>query len=534
MRDHRGNGLRRFAVHCLSLCILTVHTGLLAAGDDHDHPPGGKPSTGAPEAKPPTTSQPPLADRARDNAPDSPASRGYEGCPASPNALGSFANGEGYDFPALLGYFTNPACQPVQRQVAAAAIQGGVNFSAAPPFRLDIYKGAVLKNDLESARRTEMLLARTMPEVLRQNPLGSTELLPILGQLALLSPKAGKSALATLIEQELYAGDQMLRAGGARSAEAVASDLARTLVRLGAAESGIAAEVAESIEEKALLTQADSLGKIFRALGAAATVEASLVPTFNLTAGALNRGVQRGKDILVPSDRNAMTSTVFNAIQVALAGNEAFEAGATELNDAMSALMRGSSLQLSSLKKLWKQVVRALAGSTSQTALAQAVALSLTPQLIFLMPEDMSRLLQAARNYPEIAGSIQTNFLLAWSKMWTDLHDNRIRVRTFNKMKDKYFEPLVVEILELDPYLIDTYWLKEVYRRGLVQDGEVEKRFPRLVLAHLERRDKAGRASGEPGLEPTLSTMAENFAVLWALSNVHVPALMRWVRKYDQ
>ena len=102
-------------------------------------------------------------------------------------------------------------------------------------------------------------------------------------------------------------------------------------------------------------------------------------------------------------------------------------------------------------------------------------------------------------------------------------------------MKSKYFEPMVADLLDLDPSVIDPFWLRSVVDRGLVQDEDIERRFPRFVLAYLDRRDRATRAAAvEPGPEPLVTAMAESMAVVWTLSNVHVPALMKWIDKYEK
>lgn len=521
----------RSHVQVVLACILIGHGSVAFAGADHDNDlPGKKPSAGT-EAPPPGPG--PKAGP-RTSAPAG-SGRPTEGCPVSPGTLAAFANGESYEFASMVTYLANPVCASNSRQLAQSAIREGINFNSEPPFRLDNFANSVAKGDSDSLKRTDVVLGNSVPGLLRMNPMTSQDLLPLLGQFAVLSPRAAKTTLATIIRQELYSGDNLIQSAQGAGADAAARDLASTLVKLGAYEPTIASELAESIEDMALMSQADSLAQIFRALSAAASVDASLVPTFNLSASAINRGVQKGKDLFVPQDKDAMTKTVFTGIQAALKGKEALEAGATELNEALSALLNGSPLQATALKKFWKEAVRILSSTTAQTALAEAVAFSLNPQMIFLLPEDMGRLLTAAKNYPEIAGSIQANFLAAWKKLWLNLHDGKVKVVTFNRMKTKYFEPLVAEILELDPYLIDSYWLREVSRRGLVQDSDVEKTFPRLVLAHLERREKASRASAaDGGIEPTVASMTESFAVLWSLSQVHVPALMKWVKKYEE
>ena len=119
--------------------------------------------------------------------------------------------------------------------------------------------------------------------------------------------------------------------------------------------------------------------------------------------------------------------------------------------------------------------------------------------------------------------------------MWGDLNRKKINVVRFNRIKNKYFAPLVSHILSWDPYLIDPYWLGAVNRSGLIKDEDIEKRFPRFVLAFLDRRDRATQmAMAENGLEPTVSSLTESLAVVLTLSSIHVPTLTEWVEKYDQ
>jgi hypothetical protein len=211
------------------------------------------------------------------------------------------------------------------------------------------------------------------------------------------------------------------------------------------------------------------------------------------------------------------------------------EPGSEDLNEALSSLLSGYPLKATSLKKMWKDALKVLGQTDSQTALADAVGLSLTPGMIFLMPEDSALLMVAARNYPQISTAIQTNFLSGWSDLWERLHAGGISVEKFNRLKDRFFVPLVSQILDLGADRIDSRWLKHILDRGLVADEDIEKRFPRFVLAYLERRDRASRiAQKSPEFESAFNAMAENLAVLWTLSSTHVPALLKWVKKYDQ
>jgi len=97
-----------------------------------------------------------------------------------------------------------------------------------------------------------------------------------------------------------------------------------------------------------------------------------------------------------------------------------------------------------------------------------------------------------------------------------------------------FFEPLVAKLVGFDTRAVDPMWLRETLQKGLVRDEDIEKRFPKFVLSLMNRRDIASRtAVMEEGFESTAIGMSENFAVLWALSNVHVPALKKWLEKYD-
>jgi hypothetical protein len=528
---------RAIGVQLLLGCLVLGQASPVRAEDaDHDARPN--PTSPPPPVAPPSSA--PSAEptrRPRNEGPPHAAGIPREfddGCRVSPQRLADFANGESYDFNNLVNYLTAPACIANARQISRAAINSGVSFSSVAPYRLDNFaKGSHV--DLESSTRLESSLARTIPNLLRENPLGPNELLPIMGQLALLSPKAARAALTNLIQQEVFAGDQRILLEDSKGKLTASAELARTLVRLGAAESLIASDIASSVEEMTVLRRSDSLARFLRGLGAAANVEASLVPTFNLSAGAVSRAVRKSQGYLQSQDREDLMFAVFIAVRAAMAGSGALEPGAAELNEALGTLIRGTPLVVTSLRKLWKDVTRVLAQSGSQTALADAVAASLTPNLVYLNPTDRDLLLAAARNYAQISSSIQVRFLQAWFRLSNRLRDGNLEPRVYNRMRRKYFEPIVAAILELDPSLVDAVWLREALAGGLIQDDDIEKRFPRFVLAYLDRREKASKvALADAGLEPTLSSMAESFAVVWTLSNVHIPALMRWVKKYEQ
>src|SRR5690606_31599292 len=126
----------------------------------------------------------------------------------------------------------------------------------------------------------------------------SSEMLPLLGQLSLLSPTAARTTLTTLIRQEAENADAKLAQAKADLKPAIAADLAVSLLRMGVLDPVVASDLSGAVEELALTVQADSLGKFFRGLAAAAAADAALAPTFNQSATALNRGVQKGKETL--------------------------------------------------------------------------------------------------------------------------------------------------------------------------------------------------------------------------------------------
>ena len=416
-------------------------------------------------------------------------------CRVRPSALASFANDDPRkDFSSMVAFLTAPECSSAAPEIAQMAISSGVSFSGKGPIRLDNFARGLASNSLASSKRLDLDLRKSIPAMLAGQSLSAREMLPLLGKVSLLSQSSGRYLLGKLNVQELYAGDDLLKAQSGQGAEVVAAELAKTLVRLGAGENLIASEMAENVEEMALLAQADSLGKYFRALSAAATAEATLIPTFNLSAGALNRGVQRGAKFYRNDDSDLLLASVFSAITSAIQGSPSLETGAAELNEACGVLMSGEPLTATGLKSMWGQVMWILSLTTTQNSLAEAVALSLTPEFVFMVPSRQHDLMAASRNYPQIAGAVQNTFLKSWAKMWHGAHSGQLALSQFNHMKRQYFEPMVVDILDWNPYLIDPVWLSTVVSAGLVRDEDIEKRFPRYVLAFLERG--TGRQTG--------------------------------------
>ena len=82
-----------------------------------------------------------------------------------------------------------------------------------------------------------------------------------------------------------------------------------------------------------------------------------------------------------------MLLAVFEAVKSAIFSSVSLEPGTAEFNEALDLLLRGYPLNATKLKNMWKEAIRMLSISNTQTALAHAVALSLTPEFIFLIPD---------------------------------------------------------------------------------------------------------------------------------------------------
>ena len=487
----------------------------LWAGDDHDH------------ENTPTKPARPAVGR--------PTQSASEGCTASPAKLAQFANGEKYDFSSVVSLITHPACAVVHAQVSKAAMDEGIKWNTSGPYRLDNHARSVTTGPSGTASNVDQILGKTIPGVLREHPQSTAELLPLLGQLALLSPSAARVTLSTVIRQETETGEQKIESAQEGLKPTLATDLAVSLLRMGVLDPVVSSDLAGAVEEMALTVQADSLGKFFKGLAAAATADATLAPTFNLTAGALNRGVKRGGKVQNDDQKARLLEAVFESVRAAVAGSGLLEPGSSELNEAVGTLVQGKSITLTSLRKLWKEAVKLLAQSPSQPALAQAVAASLTDQMVFLKDDLKTPLMAAAGNYPVLAKAVQQSFVFAWVKAWNSMAESGLAVSTFNRLKVGYFEPLVAKILEFPPAALDTRFLAALQEWSLLKDDDIEKRFPRLFLSQLERRDKAvAENAKENSPENAMRSLATDMAVVSSLFQVHLPVLNRWVKKHEE
>ncbi len=486
-----------------------------AGGHDHDH-----------TSKPAGSGRPGSASQSAGTE---------EGCTATPSRLADFANGDKYDFSAVVGFITNPACAVVHLPMSQAAMAEGVKFISSGPYKLDNHAQNVRTGPSGSVTAVDRILSKTIPIVLDENPIPSSEMLPLLGQLALLSPTAARSALTALIKQETIDAERRMDGIKADLRPAVAADLAASLMRMGVLEPAVAADVSEMVEEMALTSQADSLGQFMKGLAAAANADANLAPTFNASAGAMNKGVQKSDGVIGKGQAAELLKAVFTAAAATSGASGMLEPGATELNEAMQKLLGDKPLTLTGLRALWLEAVRVLAGTGTQSALADAVALSLTPRLVFLQAGVRDSLLKAAASYPKLGFAVQQRFAESWTKAWNTMAAGQMTVRSFNRLKGQYFETMMPAILDFQSDALDIRFLRAAVRWGLVKDADVEKKFPRLFLAQLDKRDRAVRAAAaDESAEPTLTAMTDSFAVLWAMHQVHLPVLGRWVKRNEE
>lgn len=506
-----------FVLAFLSLSLVAIVT--LRADDDHEDTP----TRTAPKAR----GVDPGAD-----GPSASVAPEPDGCRADARSMAAFAAGEEYDFGSMVSYLTSPSCLPAQRSISKAAIQSGITFSQKAPYKLDPFVRGLSTIDLELNSRLDKTLEQNLPIWMRQSPLSTQEMLPIIGQLALLSPRSARLGITNVIQQEIFAGDARIQQESRNEKLAASMALAKTLVKLGLSEGLIADDAAKGAAKMAELTMADSLARYFRGLAAAASVEPSLVPAFNLSAGAVNTGVNKAYTTYEAKQRAEMLTSLFVAVRAALQSGSGTDPGAAELNEAMRALIGGNPLTETGLRKLWKEAVFVLAQSTTQPALADAVARSLTPQLVLLAAPDRKILLAAGKNYGTVAVAIQSKFLAAWHRV-RDLKSSNSG--SANQFKRTYLEPFVSGILEFDAAAIEGRWLQEVLAEGLILDADIERRFPRFVLSLLDRRERAAKVQlGDDGPEDTTASLADQFAVLWTLQTVHVPALTGWVKRHEK
>lgn len=463
-----------------------------------------------------------------------PAPGGNERCTSRPQGLADFANGEEYDWQNLVPFITSSSCLANYGSIARSAVGLGVNFSTKAPLRLDMFSKQLTANDLTSSRRNEGALYTAADKAFKETALTSTEILPLVGQLALLSPKAARLGIITVIKNETLAAEERLSQARPSESALLAADLAHSLDQIGASDPLLAAELAEEVERWALQSNGEALGSFFKGLSYGVQAENTLAPTFNLAAAAFYRGVRKSQSTLSDVERNRLLLGVFAALQGANRAPELLETSLIDLNESVGILAREKSFSETSLKSLWREAMLLLSDTASQPMLASLVAKSIVPQAIFLNKADRDLLLTVSRTYRSIALALEENLLFAWAKLWDQVQEQKVTVAYFNQMREKFFEPLMAGILEFESSSMDPRFIKETVRIGLVSDADVEKRFPRYALGMYEVKRSANEAGKDQQFQRQLSSMATDIAVHWAMYFAYLPPLDKWVKKYDK
>lgn len=511
-RERQLNGESGFSGLAAGLVVflVAVFLTLTASGGEADHDHGGHSPGGAAQTTEVTDGR----------------------CQVSPKRLADFANGESYDFPNLVTFITQPSCRASSREISRAAVAQGVDFTPDPPFKLSQYASSISKTDLESARNVDIALSKTVPQILRGELPDAKRMLPIIGQLSLLSGKAAQTALTYVINQEIATGDQRLQSAASYEKPQVSSQLAAALVRLGANTPMIAGELASSVEEMVLLQQGDTVAGYFRALAAASGVESSLVPTFQASSAAASRGAKKAAKM---NPNGEVLKALFIALQATLETGSGLENSLGDFNDALEALLLGRALTDSQLKVLWQAVVRLLSSTPTQSGLADAVARGLTPSVMYLKEGSRAEFLRAALQYPQLARQLQRQFIDGYEQMWSRMHSRTMAVAAFNRIQAQYYRPYVAGILDLNPEDIDLVWARYCMDQQLVGNEDVERRFPKVVLSLLSReaRNSENVEFIATDVDRGIASLARKLNLSYSLQTVLIPALDEWIASYE-
>lgn len=446
--------------------------------------------------------------------------------------LAAFANGDEYDMGGMVNFLSDESCQDRQSKIVREALSYRISFNEEP-FRLKQLSTNYNPSSLQSVEHVNQTLLRTVPIVLKDHPLTNESMLPVLGQVAVLSQPAARKILGEMIRNELISSDGLMKASN-RSKEGLANDLAQTLMAYGAKNPQIAMELAEATEELALSAQVDSLGKMLSSLAEAARAESELIPTLEMTVTGTRKGVEKGDGFFSRADRQALLKVIFDNIQKPFLGETEFDGVSQDYNKVFSVILKTESLMKTNLRDLWRESLKVLGSNRHQDALAGAVALSLTGDVVYLGEKDRELLLLASANYGVISIAYQRSYLAAWQEAWEGLQERLIPSELFNRRKDRYFIPAVEGILELEPAAIETAWLRFVWEKGFVKDEQIETRFPKLFLSQIKRRERALKSlEKNTGFEMAVTSLLESLAVSRSISSVQLPALNIWIKKNE-
>lgn len=456
------------------------------------------------------------------------------GCRVKAGDIASFANGERFNFRSVVNLVASPDCAVARNAIVASEMALGVKFNRTP-FRFDEIVSGFSSLTVDGKKKIEFAIENKMEDQLRREPMSSRELLPVLGQLALLSPKAARSTLAYLITQEMISQELQGKRGLIEGRDlSSAVDTISILKRFGADEPLIVQELSAKVENMAASSQADSLGKVLTGLALAAREAEQFALVFNDSAGAFNRGVKQSIREYTVDEKNNLLKAGFSVANASVGYSPAIEPGTQEVNEALQVLLQGKALDETVLKGLWRKVVEVTSASENQTALAVALSLSLTADAMFLPKEDREKLLSSAKMHPSIAWALQNGFLEAWKESNSLVITKKLKISAFNQKKEKFFEPWVKGFLDLEALDINPMWLEEVINKGLVKDAEVQSKFPRLVLSLILLQEEASkRLTVAQDEENWLETQMTYFTVNWNLSQMYLPAINRWAIKHE-
>jgi hypothetical protein len=309
--------------------------------------------------------------------------------------------------------------------------------------------------------------------------------------------------------------------------------MADMLIKLGTNTESITEEFAKNVENLALETQQDSLKSIFLNLANALVYEASLSGVYNASAKALNSGVGRGLSFYSPDKEKKMLKTVFSILQKTGDTTEGIESGVEAINRTLDSLFKGQTLEKSGLKDFWKEINSLLAKNNHLDSLASAIALSLTPEFIFISEEDKKSLYLSSNNYRNISYALQKQSLLAHKKMNENKTEKKLSEENYKKITQKYLKPTVVSILELGSDKIEYAWLNYFSKQKIFDDKDIETHFSPLLLSYVERMDKASQiAIVDNSFESLTQNSLTNFYSLWTVSSVPVPQLYDWLKRH--
>lgn len=446
-------------------------------------------------------------------------------CSVSPQKIIDFANGVESDFSQLLPFVTNSRCSNLSPKIIASIDRFGSNPA---PYKLDAFLSPYLRSDLEGMRQTDLSLQKRINSFISQYPLGDRDLLPLIGQLAVLSPSTSVDLIAKRISGELIIGQALLKNADESTRNSLLVNISDRIMKMGATNDGILPALSRNVSEMATLAQAESLRNYFFTLAQTTSVAQELSKTFNVSAEALRKAfANAGKIYTIPQTEEMMALTL-SSMDAAISTGLRLDLGVAELNQAMESLMSSRDRSWDNLKTFWKKSLLFLAEKPSLTALSQIVSMALTPELIFLSKEERDLLLIVAGKYPEIGFSIQEKFLMAWARFNGNRESGTLSERRYGQILERNLSPWASGILELGFDHISQVFLKTVVEEKLLSRDVIKQKFPAMVLLLLNRRDGL-QSPVRASVSDFVESMTENVAVLWHLSTIQLPALWEWI-----